>query len=714
MRIRHPLLLLGLFGAVAAPLGAQDPLTTITPATEVRSIKFDFEETSTLDEADLRAQLATTARSKFYKVLKLLSWLPAVPDVVTTPFEPLALQRDVARLRQFYQRNGFPGATVHYLVRYDAEPNVVDITFVVREGPPLVLASLDFQGSDPGPPALAAELAADWNRYVEWQRLRIDRWTEDQQRSLADSTTRWLRDRGYPFGMATTRLTVDSTASRAAVTVVVDPGRRRRLGTVTVAGNRAVATGDLRRQLPVESGEWYSAARLEQGRQQLMQFDVIRLALIQVSRDSRAPDSVVNVALQVSENDPRLIRAELGLSSASGIGGQADWTHRSFLSGLRTLTVGVSAQTGVVALETPARQEYRLAISVFEPYVGDRRLSLGVGPFGEYRDDTRDRSWRAGLQGSLVFATSPLRSIALGYTVARRRILDFGFGDIDPSLYLPLLGLATADQVGELRTTLDHSLLTLGASWGRLDRFANPRKGFVVRPKLELTTPFLNTVEYALVEVGATAFLPLRGAMGATLRASAGRIYPFGRGLPAAGRSPIAALLNLHDATFTAGGTRDVRGWGADLLGPKLPKVEPSFVDSTLDFAAQQYAPVGGLARVLASAQLNVPLPGFAGKLHSFAFLDGARVWTPDARFAIADRVLAQDRFFVGTGAGVGYETLVGAVEVAVGYKLNPSALDVRDPGAVMDALAAGRSVTDVPSDARRRWQLHFSIGASF
>jgi outer membrane protein insertion porin family len=590
----------------------------------------------------------------------------------------------------------------------------VDITFVVREGPPLVLASLDFQGADATPATVPGEVQSDWTRYVEWQRSRINRWTEDEQRSLADSTTRWFRDRGYPFAMATTRLTIDSAASRAAVTVVVLPGLRRRLGTITVVGNRSIATRDLRRQLPVETGQWYSAARLEQGREQLMQFDMIRLALIQVRRDGPAPDSVVDVALQVTENEPRMIRTELGLSSGSGIGGQADWTHRSFLGGLRTLSVGVGAQTGVLPLESAARQEYRLAVSVFEPYVGDRRLSLGVGPFGEYRNDVRDRSWRVGLQGSLVFATSPLRSVALGYTVARRRILDFGFGNIDPSQYLPLLGLATVDQVGELRTTLEHSVLTVGATWGRLDRFANPRKGFVLRPKLELTTPFLNTVEYALVQVGASAFLPLRGAIGATLRASAGRIYPFGRSLPSASRSPIAALLNLHDATFTAGGTRDVRGWGSDLLGPKLPKVEPRIVDSTLGFAAEQYAPVGGLARVLASAQLNVPLPVFGGKLHSFGFIDGARVWTPDARFAIADRALAQDRFFVGTGGGLGYETLVGAVEVALGYKLNPSALDLRDPGAVMSALASGGSITDVPSDARRRWQLHFSIGASF
>jgi hypothetical protein len=49
-----------------------------------------------------------------------------------------------------------------------------------------------------------------------------------------------------------------------------------------------------------------------------------------------------------------------------------------------------------------------------------------------------------------------------------------------------------------------------------------------------------------------------------------------------------------------------------------------------------------------------------------------------------------------------------------VGYKLNPSALDLRDPQAVLEALLDGRPLSEVPAEARRRWHLHFSIGATF
>jgi outer membrane protein insertion porin family len=383
------------------------------------------------------------------------------------------------------------------------------------------------------------------------------------------------------------------------------------------------------------------------------------------------------------------------------------------MGGLRTLTVGAAAQTGIFPLESAARREYRLGISLFEPYVGDRRLSLGYGPFGEYRDDLRDRSWRGGVQGSLVFATGPLRSIALGYSISHRRILEFGFGNVDPAAYLPILGLAQPDSVGLPPDRFDRNVLTLSGTWGRLDRFANPRKGYVIRPRFEVTTPLLNSNEYALFEIGSTFFLPVRRSAGAAIRLGAGRIVPFGSSVRG-DVSPFVALLRLRDVTFTAGGSRDVRGWGSDLIGPKLPKVQPVIRDTTTTFVVDQYAPVGGLARVVASAQINIPLPLLDNKLQTFFFVDGARIWTPDDRFRVAGGDLVQDRFFVGTGGGFGYETLVGAITVALGYKVNPSALDVRDPQAVMNALAAGRPIAGVPTEALRRWQLHFSIGATF
>jgi outer membrane protein insertion porin family len=701
--------------SMTSSLNGQDPLTTIGPATQVRSIEFRFVGRHTLDEEEVSRAIALTERGGLVWLRNALGWLPFISSVGEHPFDPLVLQRDVVRLRHHYAREGFPDADIDYDVRYDAEPDLVDVTFVIRQGPPLLLAGISFVGVDSAPPLVAPELEPSWQRFIRRQRNRTGRFTEDDRLALADRTTRWLRNRGYPLSVTRTGIRIDSAANRIAVTVRVEPGPRTRIRKIEVTGNPTVPAEDFTQQFPLQEGDWYDASRLEQGRQRLMQLDLVRLALLRVPRES-VRDSTVVVQLQVTENPPRMMRGEIGVASGGGIGGQGDWTHRSFLGGLRTLAIGAAAQTGVVSLESPAQEEYRLGLSVFQPYVFDRRLSLAGGPFGEYRNDIRERSWRVGFESALVFASGPLRSIALGYAFSHRRILDYGFAnELEPIEYLPLLGLADPDAVGEPRERFDRSVLTLQGSWGRLDRFANPREGYVIRPRIEVTTPFLTTNEYVLLELGATGFLPLNDRVGVTLRGSAGRIYPFGRSVRNTGeQSPFVSLLRLRDATFTAGGTRDVRGWGTQLLGPKLPKIELQSGNGAAVPTADQYSPLGGLARIQTSAELHLPIPGMSDKWQSFFFLDGARVWTPDSRFHLDGGDLVDDRLFFGTGAGVGYETVVGAIQVAVGYKLNPSALDLRDPNDVVNAVVNGRPVSSVPTDSRRRWHLHFSIGATF
>jgi outer membrane protein insertion porin family len=262
----------------------------------------------------------------------------------------------------------------------------------------------------------------------------------------------------------------------------------------------------------------------------------------------------------------------------------------------------------------------------------------------------------------------------------------------------------------------NRSAVSLQGSYGRLDQFTNPRRGYVLRPRIEITTPGgFNTGEYLLLDLGGTAFLPLTNRVGFTLRLAAGRIYPFGRSLDRIGEeSPFVSLLRLGDITFTAGGTRDVRGWGSQLVGPKLPEVKLESQDGVTRTIAERYAPVGGLARLLGSAEVQLPLPGFGDAWQTFLFFDNGRIWTPDDRFALNEGELDQDDYFSSVGAGVGYETVVGAIQFAVGYKLNPSALDLRSPQGVLEALQQGRPISSVPTEPRRRLHLHFSIGATF
>ena len=575
----------------AGPLAAQDPLSLVGPKTQVRSVEFAFTEKSSLDEDQLRQKIALSGQGGMVGLRRAFGWVPFVPPVGSHPFDPTEMARDVVRLRRYYERSGFPKADVDYRATYEAKPDVVNVTYRIAEGPPLTVDTLTFTGAN-GALTVPDSLGPSWQHFVRTARQWTARAGEDERRALADSTVRWFRANGYPFASAQTVARVDSAANHADLDVQVDPGQRARVERVEVTGNRTIPEREVVRQLSVRPGDWYDAQALERTRQQLTQMDIVRLASLDVPRDS-AKDTSVVVMLRVDESPEHLIKGEAGYISAGGLTSQVTWTDRSWLGGLRTFTVAATAQTGIGALENPAQQLFRLNLTAFQPYVGDRRISAAGGPFVEYRNDLRDRSWAVGFEGSLVWAPAPLRSISLGYSISRRRVFDYGLGaDLPPEEYLPLLNLADPSTVGSLEQDRDQSVLTLEGTYGRLDRIANPRKGYVLRPRIATTLPGFNTSEYALVDFGATAYVPFTKALGLTLRAGAGRIYPRGKSVEGVGsESPFVSMLSLSDVTFTAGGTRDVRGWGTFLLGPKIPQAQLEQQGDSIVTLADRYTP---------------------------------------------------------------------------------------------------------------------------
>jgi surface antigen Omp85-like protein len=143
------------------------------------------------------------------------------------------------------------------------------------------------------------------------------------------------------------------------------------------------------------------------------------------------------------------------------------------------------------------------------------------------------------------------------------------------------------------------------------------------------------------------------------------------------------------------GGTRDVRGWGAQLLGPKLPQVELQSDTGVSRLVAERYAPLGGLARMQLSTEVHLPLPGLNDAWQGYVFLDGARVWTPDRRFSRRRRRSGAGSFLLGHRRGPG---------VSDGSRGNSGA-----GGLQAQSVRTGRARPTAGAG-----HFHFSIGATF
>ena len=180
----------------------------------------------------------------------LLGELPLVPSPGRYGFDPVELQKDVVRLRQFYRRAGFARPHVDYDVRTNDPGTVVDVSYVVDEGPAAVLRSVQVVGPGGSAPLdLPDSLAASWREFEAGLAARRgQRFGEADLAAAQDSLVAWLHDHGYPFATVRSARAVDSLRQAVDVRLEASPGPLSRIGTITVEGNTSVS--DRRRAAP--------------------------------------------------------------------------------------------------------------------------------------------------------------------------------------------------------------------------------------------------------------------------------------------------------------------------------------------------------------------------------------------------------------------------------------------------------------------------------
>ena len=698
--------------ALAPAASAQRQFIPADGSVQIASIDFRFTGTQSFRPEELLKVIAESERGSFTGLRNTFDFIPLVTPVGDHPFDPVELQKDAVRLTRFYQRAGFLHPDITYDFTYEQEDRLLEIEFVIDEGPPLIVRTAVATGPTGGPfDGLPTELRDRWqSRSEEILPPTGERFTFYDLATMEERSRIWFMNNGYPFADSRAVARVDSASHQADIELRLTPGPRSRIGQISITGLQSVDESVILRELPFTSGDIYSLGEMGDARREILSVGMFRRASVEIPPGT-PPGETVPVSIDLTETPLHMLTGAAGYDSRGGIMSQVDWILRNFTGGARTLTPSAIAQTGVWATEDIPEILYRLSLSLTQPYVFHRRFSLIVGPFLEYRDDYRDQSHAVGGSAVLAYQIDFLQSITLQYFLSERKIEQFRYGEYTAGSIdiLTLLGIAAKGE-RVLKSSLGSQI-----SIGSLDDITVPRKGWTVRPTLEVTViPTLNSIEYWRVDLPASLFIPLSETVGLAFRGTVGTVLPFGSGLPTESVSSSERFLQFRDVLFTAGGPEDVRGWGSRLLGPKFPDVRITIAGQDTTTSVEGYIPVGAFSRTSFSMEARLPFPGLGKSAGIALYLDGGKVWTDAPEFTSDLGWFDEEEFFFGTGFGLLFRLPVGTIRGDVGYKLNPSYQDLRDPTAVFNALISGAPPESVPADESRRFEFHISISVSF
>jgi len=738
-------LVLALVGLCALlPARAQAPLYLVNDNTSVSEISFRFVGGRTFSPERLQEQIATQAPSTLAYLRNQVAFLPGLKRRAF-PFDPVTLQKDVVRLRQFYQQNGFPRPSIDYPAsQLDTAANQIHVIFTVQEGTPITIQDLSFRAADGEAPAarlLPPDLQAAWTRFQAQSAIQTgERYTEFKRTQIEDNASSWLRNRGYAFAQVTSSAEIDTAATAARLRVQVDPGPRATVSEILVEGNESVSDRIVLRELPFEVGDRFSAADVSTGQRQLFDLNLFRVAIADVPDQPR--DSTVTVRYRVRETKLRAYSGQVGYGTQPGVTLEGSWRHRNFQGNARTFIVGLIADTGYPenppnffpdflsrsATKDPSRR-FRGSVTLQQPYFLSERLSVSLEPFAQERinpnigaDPTRflglsERQF--GLNTGLIYDFLPFRSISLRHSFAR--VQQFR-------------APAATDTASIGDDLFDRSVFSLSGSFGKADDFINPTDGYIFRPSLEVGGyPFQSGVDFVRLSGGLSGYLPVSDNVQLAGRLFGGLLRPFGESRTSL-TIPRSAPLDRRrqnrtfqdrftEYFFYAGGGTDVRGWQSQLAGGKVLR------ESEIARADFVYRPVGARLKMGVNLEARLPFPGLGDSWRTAVFMDAAYlnagtltlVPPPTVSDVIAGpdgEALSTDpnQVLVGTGAGVRYKTPFGFVRFDVAYKLTPDRLDLRRPSDLGARVESGAEtpIAATPRRTIRRFRLHFGIGRSF
>lgn len=614
--------------------------------------KVSIRGNDTFSDIIIKEQIATTGFS-FWQKLKF--WKRSGHDL-----DEVEVQKDVVRIRNYYNRRGFPNANVTYRIEDGNKQWKKHVIFTVDEQHFIQIADIAFAFPNAEQYRELVMQSSEFRRERRGSEFEVgDRYEPIKGPEVTASYHQMLENLGFAFSEVDVHADVDTTALKADLTINLATGPMTYLEQIDVTGDSTVSANYVVRESGLKLGNKFSLESIQEAQREIFNHHLFRFATINIPEQPK--DSTLNLSLQVREHPLRTVEASVGFGTEEYLRGQVSWTHRNVFRKAHQFTARAKASF----IEQTMNLDYLF------PYAFNTKSSFIVSPFAQHILEPGFELSRLGITNSLIYQYSRNLTGSLSYQFTRNTELSQQLDESLPD------------------TTQNYDLSSLQLTGYYNEGYGlRGERGWVVQPYAEISGSFGSSAfQFQKLSLDVRRYTPITNSTTIAVRVQGGRLF-------AAKEDSLP-----NNIRFYLGGTSSVRGWGRDQLGPKR-----AVTDSIRNDAGQampdtttfsRYIPAGGRTYFAFNLEVRQDIDGLLDNFGVAAFLDGGQVWRKWVD--LTSRPLQ-----FGVGGGLRYESPIGPVRLDVGYKVNPSDQDI--------GIYRGRRF----GNAWDRIGIHVSIGQAF
>jgi outer membrane protein insertion porin family len=544
----------------------------------------------------------------------------------------IEVKKDVIRLRDFYNKHGFPHTTVHYRIEAKKKKWKKKITFIISEKAPIHIKNITYDFSGNKKDRREVMESSAFHKVRKQSSYQAGkRYQPVNKEQVIGDYTQMLKNMGFAYVNVTLNAKIDTTRLAADVTVHADLGPMAFIHHISVEGNKTVKDHYVVRESGLKKGERYSLKALRNAQRQIFNHHLFQFVNIDIPDQTK--DSTLNLSIHVRENPLHTLKTSIGFGTRDYLRGQVSWVDRNVFG--KAHKFSATAKASFI--------EQSLSLDYLFPYVYNPKSSFVISPLVEHLLEPSYELFSYGITNSFIYRYSRNLTGSVSYEFTRN------------NEHSPLRSNQLPD------TVQSYNVSSLQFS-GYYNQGISTRgqNGWIIQPYAEISG-FLGTATYRFQKLSLDVRRNTALTKTTTLvtRVQGGKIFSAGSdSLP-------------HNIRDYLGGTSSVRGWYRHELGPKRPLFKKqsgtNFPDST---AFSKYIPVGGRTFFSFNLEVRQGIDNLVKGFGLAAFLDGGQLWRRGANFS--KRPLQ-----FGTGGGIRYSSPIGDVRLYVGYKLNPTDKDL-------------------------------------